>query len=139
MATTINPKPIIDVIETIPIIQNKVNESTEAMTLYLKYLKDEKFIRKENETNEEALLRAEGIMDRLDEIIARRKILVEISNDVIVKIDEMKEKIEVIKQSCEDDEDHIADANNEIIDQMIEMRREIMEEKIAPCQEEIRK
>ena len=64
MATTINPKPIIDIIEAMPMLQQRLNESTEAMTLYLKYLKDEKFIREENETNEESLERAGRIIGR---------------------------------------------------------------------------
>ena len=139
MQTLTNPKPFIDVVEAMPMLQQRLNESTEAMTLYLKYLKDEKFERQSNETKEEALLRAEGISDRLGEIIERKKILVEISNDVLVKIEEMKEKIEVIEKSCEGDEDHICDANNELIDEIVKLYDKIMEEKIVPHQAEIRK
>ena len=50
-------------------------------------------------------------------------------------IDEMKEKIEVIEKSCEGDEDHICDANNELIDEIVKLYDTVMEEKIASNRE----
>ena len=91
MKTLTNPKPIVDIIETMPTLQNRLNQTTEAMTLYLKYLKDEKFERNEYETHEEALLRAEGMLERIYEIVERRKILL---NSTELDIDGLKAQLE---------------------------------------------
>ena len=107
------------------------------MEWYLEWLKDEQFIPEENETNEKALNRAESMLDRMKQIVERRKEVNSTSQETLKVIEDMKKRIEVIVESCSKDEDHLCDANNETIDQIIELRRKIMEEKIAPWQEKI--
>ena len=48
-----NTKPISQFISTIPTLQNQLNKMMEEMENYLKFMKDEKFTKKENETKEE--------------------------------------------------------------------------------------
>ena len=48
-----NTTPITQFISTIPTLQNQLNKMMEEMENYLKFMKDEKFTKKENESKEE--------------------------------------------------------------------------------------
>ena len=126
-------------ISTIPTLQNQLNKMMEEMENYLKFMKDEKFTKKENETKEESLRRAESMLDRIKEIVLRRQTVNKKSEEAIEMINEMKKKIEMITENCKNDDENLCDANNECIDEIIEIRRQIMEENIAPHQIEIEK
>ena len=132
-----NTKPISQFVSTIPSFQNQLNKMMEEMENYLKFMKDEKFTKKENETKEESLRRAESMLDRIKEIVLRRQTVNKKSEEAIEMINEMKKKIEMITENCKNDEDNLCNANNECIDEIIEIRRQIMEEKNAPLQKEI--
>ena len=123
----------------IPMMQNQLNKINEEMENYLKFMKDEKFTKKENETKEESLRRAESMLDRIKEIVLRRQNVYQKSEEAIKMIEEMKKKVEVIVNECKNDDENLCDANNETIEEIIEIRRLIMEEKIAPHQSEIEK
>ena len=74
-----NTTPISQFISTIPTLQNQLNKMMEEMENYLKFMKDEKITKKENETKEESLRRAESMLDRLIEIEERRNKLKKIT------------------------------------------------------------
>ena len=132
-----NTKPISQFVSSIPSFQNQLNKMMEEMENYLKFMKDEKFTKKENETKEESLRRAESMLDRIKEIVLRRQTVNKKSEEAIEMINEMKKKIEMITENCKIDDENLCDANNECIDEIIEIRRQIMEEKNAPLQKEI--
>ena len=134
-----NTTPITQFISTIPTLQNQLNKMMEEMENYLKFMKDEKFTKKENETKEESLRRAESMLDRIKEIVLRRQTVNKKSEEAIEMINEMKKKIEMITENCKNDDENLCDANNECIDEIIEIRRQIMEEKNAPHELEIEK
>ena len=134
-----NTTPITQFISTIPTLQNQLNKMIEEMENYLKFMKDEKFTKKENETKEESLRRSESMLDRIKEIVLRRQTVNKKSAEAIEMMNEMKNKIEMITENCKNDDENLCDANNECIDEIIEIRRQIMEENIAPHQIEIEK
>ena len=134
-----NTTQIVEFIQQIPTLQNQLNNINEEMNNYLKFMKNNNFEKKENESKEDALRRAESILDRLIEIEERRNELKENSQEASEMIETMKKKIDEIKNECEKDDDTFCDANIETIDEIIEIRRLIMEEKNAPHHEEIQK
>jgi hypothetical protein len=134
-----NTKPITEFLQILPTFQNQLNTIEEEMNNYIKFMKDEKFIKKENEIKEESLRRAESMLDRLIEIVLRRQTVNKKSEEAIEMINEMKKKIEIIVNECRNDDENLCDANNETIEEIIEIRRQIMEEQIAPLKEEITK
>ena len=139
MERIINTTPITEFISSIPTLQNQLNKMMEEMENYIKFMKDGKFVKKENESKEESLRRAESMLDRIKEIVLRRQIVNKKSEETIEMINEMKKKIEMITENCKNDDENLCDANNECIDEIIEIRRQIMEENIAPYQIEIEK
>ena len=100
-------------------------------------MKNEQFEKKENESKEDALRRTESMLDRIKEIVLRRENINKKSTEAIEIIEEMKKKVEIIKNECQNDDENLCEANNETIEEIIEIRRLIMEEKIAPHQKEI--
>ena len=78
-------------------------------------MKNEKFEKKENETKEDALRRAESMLDRIKEIVLRRQNVNKKSCEAIEMIEEMKKKVEMIVNECKDDDENLCDANNEMI------------------------
>ena len=132
-----NTTPITEFISSIPTLQNQLNKMMEEMENYIKFMKDGKFVKKENESKEESLRRAESMLDRIKEIVLRRQIVNKQSEEAMQMINEIKKKIEMITENCKNDDENLCDANNECIDEIIEIRRQIMEEKNAPLQKEI--
>ena len=64
-----NTTPITEFISSIPTLQNQLNKMMEEMENYIKFMKDGKFVKKENESKEESLRRAESMLDRIEEIV----------------------------------------------------------------------
>ena len=132
-----NTEIINQFIQSIPTLQNGLKNMEKEMNGYLNFMKDEKFMKKENETKEEALRRTESLLDRIKEIVERRKGVNKTSEETLRMIEELKKVIETITESCKKDYENLCDANNETIEEIIEIRREIMEEKNAPLLKEI--
>ena len=139
MQNLVNTEIITQLLQTIPTLQNEVNKTMEEMEGYLNFLKDEKYQQKENETKEEKLKRTESLLDRIKEIVERRKEIHKNGKETLNVIEEMKKLIGEITESCSKDDENLCNANNETIEEIIEIRRQIMEEKIAPHQIEIEK
>ena len=123
--------------EKIPQIQDKLTTITEEFNYYLNERREEQFQQQENETIEEALKRAENMFDRIDQIVQRRKIVKETSKKALELIDELKTQLAIINESCCDDEHYQNDVQNEIVDGMIEMRKQIMEKNVLYHQTKI--
>ena len=134
-----NTTQINEFVQQIQPMKDKLDTINEQMNNYLKFMKNINIEKKENESKEDALRRAESILDRLIEIEERRNELKENSQQASEMIETMKKKIDEIKNECDKDDDNFCDANIETIDEIIEIRRLIMEEKIAPYQSEIEK
>ena len=134
-----NTTQINEFVEQIQPMKDKLDTINEQMNNYLKFMKNNNIEKKENESKEDALRRAESILDRLIEIEERRNELKENSQEASEMIETMKKKIDEIKNECEKDDENFCDANIETIDEIIEIRRLIMEEKNAPHHEEIQK
>ena len=100
-------------------------------------MKNEQFEKKENETKEDALRRSESMLDRIKEIIDRRKLVNKTSEEAIQLITILKSQIENIINEFKNDDENLCDANNETIEEIIDIRRQIMEEKNAPLQRKI--
>ena len=132
MQNLINTEIITQLLQTIPTLQNEVNKTMEEMEGYLNFLKDEKYQQKENETKEEKLKRTESLLDRIKEIVERRKEINKNGKETLNVIEELKKVIGEITESCSKDDENLCDANNETIEEIIEIRRQIMEEKNAP-------
>ncbi|BFU26341.1 hypothetical protein EHI2019_000657500 [Entamoeba histolytica] len=62
-----------EVIETLPNIQQSIDDTTKNYQYYIGSIKNEVFEIKDNETYSEAIKRGEGIFDRMDETERRRK------------------------------------------------------------------
>ena len=118
METLKNPQPIKEFVALIPDLQKRLTTVTNEMQWYLEYLKDERYEEKENESKEDALKRAESLLDRIIDIGKRRQEVKGKSEETLGMIEELKKRIEVINESCAKDEDNICDAHNGIIDKI---------------------
>ena len=132
-----NTTQINEFVQQIQPMKDKLDTINEQMNNYLKFMKNNNFEKKENESKEDALRRAESMLDRIKEIVLRRQNVNQKSEEAIQMIEEMKKKVEVIVNECKNDDENLCDANNETIEEIIEIRRLIMEEKNAPLQKEI--
>ena len=134
-----NTKSIQEYLQQIPTLQNQIENINEEIQNYLKFMKNEQFEKKENESKEDALRRSESMLDRIKEIVLRRQNVNKKSEDAVQIINEIKQQLEIIINECRNDDENLCDANNETIEEIIEIRRQIMEEKILPHQKEIEK
>ncbi|BFU26192.1 hypothetical protein EHI2019_000520700 [Entamoeba histolytica] len=151
-----NNKLIKEVVETLPYIQQSIDEVNKNYQYYLGSIKNEVFEIKDDETYSEAIKRGEGIFDMIDETERRRKLMIEKSQETInqieimkkemsriieeCKIDEGKEtinKIEIIKnkmsriiEECNNDEETLGKSRNEVIDKIISIEEMITKNKI---------
>ena len=125
-----NPQLIIDFIESFPEIQSQFDSLLEEMNHYLKFIKIPQIEKKENETKEEALRRAESTLDRIKEVVIRRQTLNAKRLEIQNALGEMRKKIDAMAPCCRDNDDNLADINNDTIDEIIEIRKQIMEEEI---------
>ena len=132
-----NTTQINEFVQQIQPMKDKLDTINEQMNNYLKFMKNNNIEKKENESKEDALRRAESILDRLIEIEERRNELKENSQQASEMIETMKKKIDEIKNECDKDDENFCDANIETIDEIIEIRRLIMEEMNALHPEEI--
>ncbi|EDS88726.1 hypothetical protein EHI_171070 [Entamoeba histolytica HM-1:IMSS] len=125
-----NNKLIKEVVETLPNIQQSIDDTTKNYQYYIGSIKNEVFEIKDNETYSEAIKRGEGIFDRIDETERRRKIVIEKSQETINQIEIMKNKMSRIIEECNNDEETLSKTRNELIDKIISIEEMIMKDKL---------
>ncbi|BFU24112.1 predicted protein [Entamoeba histolytica] len=131
-----NNQLIKEVIETLPNIQQSIDDTTKNYQYYIGSIKNEVFKIKDDETYSEAIKRGEGIFDRMDETERRRKIVIEKSQETINQIEMIKNKISIIIEECNNDEETLSKTRNELIDKIISMEEMKMKDKIFRLPEE---
>ncbi|BFU25449.1 predicted protein [Entamoeba histolytica] len=119
-----------EVVETLPNIQQSIDDTTKNYQYYLGSIKNEVFEIKDNETYSEAFKRGEGIFDRMDETERRRKLVIEKSQETINQIEIMKNKMSRIIEECNHDEETLSKTRNELIDKIISIEEMIMKDKL---------
>ncbi|BFU25996.1 predicted protein [Entamoeba histolytica] len=134
-----NNKIIKEVVETLPNIQQSIDDTTKKYQYYIGSIRNEVFEIKDDETYSEAIKRGEGIFDRIDETERRRKLVIEKSQETINQIEIMKNKISRIIEECNNDEETLSKTRNELIDKIISIEEMIMKDKVKPLEEEINK
>ena len=92
-------------IETIPNIQQSIDDINKHYQYYLGSIKNEIFEIKPDETYSEAIKRGEGIIDRIDETERRRKLIIEKSQETIKRIEIIKNQMNKIIEECNTDEE----------------------------------
>ncbi|BFU26452.1 predicted protein [Entamoeba histolytica] len=125
-----NNQLIKELVETLPNIQQSVDEVNKNYQYYLGSIKNEVFEIKPDETYSEAIKRGEGIIDRIDETERRRKLVIEKSQETINQIEIMKNKMTIIIEECKSDEEILSKTRNELIDKIISIEEMIMKNKI---------
>ncbi|BFU19643.1 predicted protein [Entamoeba histolytica] len=125
-----NNQIIKEVIETLPNIQQSIDDTTKNYQYYLGSIKNEVFKIKENETYSEAIKRGEGIFDRIDETERRRKLVIKKSQETINQIEILKNKMSRIIEECKSDEETLSKTRNELIDKIISIEEMIMKDKL---------
>ncbi|BFU25010.1 predicted protein [Entamoeba histolytica] len=123
-------------VETLPNIQQSIDDTTKNYQYYIGSIKNEVFEIKENETYSEAIKRGEGIFDRMDETERRRKLVIEKSQETINQIEIVKNKMSRIIEECNNDEETLSKTRNELIDKIISIEEMIMKNKIIKTPEE---
>ncbi|BFU24317.1 predicted protein [Entamoeba histolytica] len=125
-----NNQLIKEVVETLPNIQQSIDDTTKNYQYYIGSIKNEVFRIKPNETYEQAIKRGEGIFDRIDETERRRKLVIEKSQETINQIEIMKKQMSRIIQECKSDEETLSKTRNELIDKIISIEEMVMKNKI---------
>ncbi|BFU24392.1 predicted protein [Entamoeba histolytica] len=125
-----NNQLIKEVVETLPNIQQSIDDTTKNYKYYLGSIKNEVFEIKPDETYSEAIKRGEGIFDRIDETERRRKLVIEKSQETINQIEIMKNKMSRIIEECSHDEETLSKTRNELIDKIISIEEMIMKNKV---------
>ncbi|BFU26540.1 predicted protein [Entamoeba histolytica] len=125
-----NNQLIKEVVETLPNIQQSIDDTTKNYQYYIGSIKNEVFEIKPDETYSEAIKRGEGIFDRIDETERRRKIVIEKSQETINQIEIMKNKMSRIIKECNHDEETLSKTRNELIDKIIYIEEMKMKNKI---------
>ncbi|BFU25321.1 predicted protein [Entamoeba histolytica] len=125
-----NNQLIKEVVETLPNIQQSIDDTTKNYQYYIGSIKNEVFKIKPDETYSEAIKRGEGIFDRIDETERRRKIVIEKSQETINQIEIMKNKMTRIIEECNNDEETLSKTRNEVIDKIISIEEMIMKNKL---------
>ncbi|BFU22320.1 predicted protein [Entamoeba histolytica] len=125
-----------EVAEVLPHIQQSIDDVNKKYQYYLGSIKNEIFEVKENEEYSEAIKRGEGIIDRMDETEKRRKSVIEKSQETISQIEIMKNKIEIIIEECNSDEETLSKTRNELIDNIISIEEMVMENKLFRAPQE---
>ncbi|BFU25595.1 predicted protein [Entamoeba histolytica] len=131
-----NNQLIKEVVETLPNIQQSIDDTTKNYQYYIGSIKNEVFEIKDDEAYSEAIKRGEGIFDRIDETERRRKIVIEKSQETINQIEIMKKQISRIIEECNHDEETLSKTRNELIDKIISIEEMIMKNKIFKIPEE---
>ena len=117
-------------IETLPNIQQSIDDTTKQYQYYLGSIKNEIFEIKADETYSEAIKRGEGIFDRIDETERRRKLIIEKSQETIKTIEIIKNQMKKIIEECNKDEEILSKTRNEIINKIISIEEMIMKNKL---------
>ncbi|GAB1224260.1 hypothetical protein ENUP19_0182G0001 [Entamoeba nuttalli] len=125
-----------EIVETLPNIQQSIDDTTKNYQYYIGSIKNEVFKIKENETYSEAIKRGEGIFDRIDETERRRKLVIEKSQETINKIEIIKNKMSRIIEECNNDEATLSKTRNELIDKVISIEEMNMRDKLLRFPEE---
>ncbi|BFU23339.1 predicted protein [Entamoeba histolytica] len=125
-----NNQLIKEVIETLPNIQQSIDDTTKNYQYYIGSIKNEVFRIKPDERYSEAIKRGEGIFDRIDETERRRKIVIEKSQETINQIEIMKNKMKRIIEECNNDEETLSKTRNELIDKIISIEEMVMKNKL---------
>ncbi|BFU23151.1 predicted protein [Entamoeba histolytica] len=125
-----NNQLIKEVVETLPNIQQSIDDTILNYQYYIGSIKNEVFEIKPDETYSEAIKRGEGIFDRIDETERRRKIVIEKSQETINQIEIMKKQMSRIIQECNNDEETLSKTRNDLIDKIISIEEMIMKDKI---------
>ncbi|BFU26526.1 predicted protein [Entamoeba histolytica] len=131
-----NNQLINEVVETLPNIQQSIDDTTKNYEYYIGSIRNEVFKIKENETYSEAIKRGEGIFDRIDETERRRKLVIEKSQETINQIEIMKNQMSRIIEECKSDEEIVSKTRNELIDKIISIEEMKMRDKISRVPEE---
>ncbi|BFU20529.1 predicted protein [Entamoeba histolytica] len=131
-----NNQLIKEVVETLPNIQQSIDDTTKNYQYYIGSIKNEVFEIKPDETCTEAIKRGEGIFDRIDETERRRKLVIEKSQETINQIEIMKNKMSRIIEECNNDEETLSKTRNELIDKIIHIEEMKMKDKIFRKPEE---
>ncbi|BFU22999.1 TLD, putative [Entamoeba histolytica] len=119
-----------EVVETLPNIQQSIDDTTKNYQYYLGSIKNEVFELEDNETYSEAIKRGEGIFDRIDETERRRKLVIEKSQETINQIEILKNKMSRIIEECNNDEETLSKTRNELIDKIISIEEMVMKNKL---------
>ncbi|GAB1227050.1 hypothetical protein ENUP19_0317G0056 [Entamoeba nuttalli] len=93
-----NNKFFKEVVETLPYIQQSIDDVNKNYKYYIGSIRNEIFEIKSDETYEQAIKRGEGIFYRIDETERRRKIVIEKSQETINQIEIMKNQMTRIIQ-----------------------------------------
>ncbi|BFU22404.1 TLD, putative [Entamoeba histolytica] len=125
-----NNQIIKEVVETLPNIQQSIDDTTKNYQYYIGSIKNEVFEIKDDETYSEAIKRGEGIFDMIDETERRRKIVIEKSQETINQIEIMKNKMSRIIEECNHDDETLSKTRNELIDKIISTEKMIMKNKL---------
>ncbi|BFU26704.1 predicted protein [Entamoeba histolytica] len=125
-----NNQLIKEVVETLPNIQQSIDNTTKNYQYYIGSIKNEVFEIKDDETYSEAIKRGEGIFDRMDETERRRKIVIEKSQETINQIEIIKKQMSRIIKECNNDEETLSKSRNELIGKIISIEEMIMKNKI---------
>ncbi|BFU25665.1 predicted protein [Entamoeba histolytica] len=134
-----NNQLIKEVVETLPHIQQSIDDTTKNYQYYIGSIKNEVFEIKDDETYSEAIKRGEGIFDRVDEVVRRRRLVIEKSQETVNKIKTVTDKMDRIIKECTNDEESVNKAKNELIDKIISFEEMKMKDQIKPLEEEINK
>ncbi|BFU25139.1 hypothetical protein EHI2019_000382400 [Entamoeba histolytica] len=124
-----NNQLIKEVVETLPNIQQSIDDVNKNYKYYLVSIRNKVFEIKSDETYEQAIKRGEGIFDRIDETERRRKIVIEKSQETINQIEVMKNKMSIIIEECNLDEETLIKARNELIGKIISIEEMKMKDK----------
>ncbi|BFU26708.1 predicted protein [Entamoeba histolytica] len=131
-----NNQLIKEVVETLPNIQQSIDDTTKNYQYYIGSIKNEVFEIKDDERYSEAIKRGEGIFDRIDETERRRKVVIEKSQLTINQIEIVKNKMSRIIEECKSDEETLSKTRNELIDKIISIEEMKMKDKIFRKPEE---
>ncbi|BFU24071.1 predicted protein [Entamoeba histolytica] len=125
-----NNQLIEGVIETLPNIQQSIDDTTKNYQYYIESNEFEVFNIKPDETYSDAIKRGEGIIDRIDETERRRKTVIEKGKETIFQIEIIKKKMKRIVKECNNDGETLGKTRNELIDKIISIEEMIMKNKL---------
>ena len=130
MEQVLSQQPIQESLQTYNAFQTQMNRTVHEMQNYLEFAKHQQFQRNENETNDQSLRRAETTLDRFSEIISLKTIIRRNYREALQLIDQLKNQFETALESCGTEEMDY-EIHDNAIEEIIDIRRRMMEERIA--------